>query len=108
MDANCDGVVTAEEARAALMGLMEPAALDQAVEDLVGHEGQVAYTTFMGQLLASKAADENRVLWREFRELDRKGTGYLDRESATKLLERPALAEMLGDRRDSRAIMALM
>lgn len=86
---------------------MEPAELEQAVESIVGPEGRVGYTCFMGELLASKAADENRVLWREFRQLDSTGSGCLEREQIARLLELPALAEVVGGR-GADALMAMM
>jgi len=98
MDADSDGVVTADEARAALRSSMEGDSLEQAVERLVGTDGQVGYTAFMAHLLAAKSADENRLLWREFQQLDRDGSGHLRRGDVAQLLERPALAEVLHGR----------
>jgi len=98
MDADSDGVVTADEARAALRSSMEGDSLEQAVERLVGTDGQVSYTAFMAHLLAAKSADENRLLWREFQQLDRDGSGHLRRGDVAQLLERPALAEVLHGR----------
>merc|ERR1712203_369036 len=106
-DADNDGVVSADEARAALNDSMDSDALEAAVESLVGPEGEVAFTSFMGELLASKAADENRILWREFTRLDTDGTGYLDRNEVAQLLRRPALAHLAGTR-DVSDLMSLM
>lgn len=107
MDVDHDGVLTADEVRNALQDTIEPERLEEVVSDLVGSEGQVAYTAFMGQLLAAKAADEHVLLWREFTQLDSEGTGYLDHERATRLLERPALAKLLAGR-GPEELMALM
>lgn len=94
LDADGNGVVSEEELREWLRFRMEPEMLEYVVGSLVEPGGTVAYTTFMGQLLASKAADENRLLWAEFSQLDG-GAGYLDRERVAQMLERPALAKVL-------------
>lgn len=76
MDLDNDGVITAEEARASLSDRVDdPAEIERMVDTLLGGDGVVLYTTFMGRLLAAKAADENHLLWREFQVLDTQRTG---------------------------------
>jgi len=106
-DADGDGVITVAEAEAALSGRVDPAELQQAVERLVGPTGKISYTTFLGELLASKAADENRVLWREFDRLDLDNDGSLEKAEVARLLESPALVQVV-KRRGSGALMSLM
>jgi len=106
-DADGDGVITVAEAEAALNGRVDPAELQQAVQRLVGPTGKISYTTFLGELLASKAADENRVLWREFDRLDLDNDGSLEKAEVAGLLESPALVEVV-KRRGSGALMSLM
>mmetsp|Transcript_5879 Transcript_5879/g.13925 ORF Transcript_5879/g.13925 Transcript_5879/m.13925 type:complete len:675 (+) Transcript_5879:164-2188(+) len=107
MDADHDGVLTAGEVRTALAGSMEAGKLEEVIKHLVGTDGQIAYTAFMGQLLATKAIDERMLLWREFSQLDTEGTGYLERNQVARLLERPAMAQLLGGR-GIEELMALM
>jgi len=110
MDADHDGVITAEEVRQslALTEAMDPAAIQRVVDSLVGGpDGKVAYTDFMGRLLASEAADANRLLWKEFQALDSQGSGFLRRADIAQLLDRPALAELVSGRGVAR-LMDLM
>eukprot|EP00747_Dinoflagellata_sp_TGD_P208967 gnl/TRDRNA2_/TRDRNA2_82401_c0_seq2.p1 gnl/TRDRNA2_/TRDRNA2_82401_c0~~gnl/TRDRNA2_/TRDRNA2_82401_c0_seq2.p1 ORF type:complete len:704 (+),score=134.79 gnl/TRDRNA2_/TRDRNA2_82401_c0_seq2:211-2322(+) len=107
MDVDNDGTLTADEVRRSLGAHMDAEGVEQAVSKLVGPDGRVSYTTFMGQLLASQAAEENRLLWREFTELDSDGTGFLTRSEIAELLKRPALAQVMGCRSVS-DLMALM
>jgi len=98
MDADHDGVLTAEEVQKSLIEVFQPEDVERIVQRLVGPAHQVAYTTFMGRLLASQVADSNRLLWREFKQLDSAGSGYLARRDVAKLLERPTISETLGGR----------
>jgi Ca2+-binding EF-hand superfamily protein len=98
LDVDHDGIISAAEMRASLEKHLKRDELDRVVEKVVGPGGTVAYTTFMGQLLASEVADANRLLWREFKKLDTSGTGLLSRHDVSQLLERPALARIVGDR----------
>jgi len=109
IDADHDGVITVQEARKALLndGLLDEAEVNQIVEALLGQEGLVPYSTFMGLLLAERAADENRLLWTGFEELDTDGTGYLDMNEVGQLLERPALAHIRAGR-SPESLMELM
>lgn len=107
MDADHDGVVTTEEARLALNRQMEQADTESIIQSLVGAEGKLSFTSFMGELIASTAADENRILWKEFQHLDCDGTGYLDKEEVAQLLQRPAVMQAAG-KYDISEIMEMM
>lgn len=108
MDTDHDGVLTADEVRTAMKfeGL-EDDEVEAVVQNLVGADGQVAYTLFMGSVLAGKALDETRVISLEFEALDIDETGYLDRSEASLLMKKPALADIVGGR-DAEELMALM
>lgn len=99
MDMDGNGVITAEELRKALSKKMEsPEQLEEAVARLVGDDGKVPYTSFMGLLLSGKASEENHLLWREFLQLDQEADGWLVRDEVARLLERPALESVLAGR----------
>merc|ERR1711879_1113050 len=65
---------------------------------LVTRNGVVAYEEFMGQLMAIKAPEENKILADIFREFDTQRKGYLNIRDIGRLLERPAISRVLGKR----------
>eukprot|EP00929_Paragymnodinium_shiwhaense_P032601 TRINITY_DN18048_c0_g1_i2.p1 TRINITY_DN18048_c0_g1~~TRINITY_DN18048_c0_g1_i2.p1 ORF type:complete len:1149 (-),score=302.30 TRINITY_DN18048_c0_g1_i2:247-3693(-) len=100
LDQDNDGSIDPEELRVALAksGVDDNAALEGMLHRLAGRDGKIAYSTFMGQMLASKAADEQDLLKKEFNKLDSDGNGVLDEREVARLLERPALADVVGNR----------
>jgi len=96
LDANNDGVVTAIEAKAKLKEIMPSADVHRIVDALTGENGDIAYTKFMGRMMTSRAADENHLLWKEFQSLDADGNGSLNVLEIGQLMQRPALAALMG------------
>jgi len=99
MDANGDGVLTEADVRQAMLRQgMDSAEIERIVKNLVGPRGRVAYTAFMGQMIHEKSIDEGRLVYQQFEELDTERTGYLSTKQVAQLLQRPALAEIIGGR----------
>jgi len=98
LDENNDGIVAAEEVRNALEGKWPQERIDALVKSLLGDDGELNYEQFMGQLIAATAPAENELLWRVFSDADQTGKGFLDVNDLRALLERPAIAKVLGDR----------
>eukprot|EP00928_Gymnodinium_smaydae_P079027 TRINITY_DN6304_c1_g1_i4.p1 TRINITY_DN6304_c1_g1~~TRINITY_DN6304_c1_g1_i4.p1 ORF type:complete len:1075 (-),score=189.10 TRINITY_DN6304_c1_g1_i4:27-3251(-) len=109
IDSNDDGYVEAKELRACLLldKSVDSSQVDDIVQRLVGDKGQVPYTMFMGQLLASKDAEETELLKKEFAKLDTSGDGSLDKQEIAALMSRPVLSQVLGQR-DAAQLMDLM
>lgn len=99
MDADNDGVITADELRNALNKSIASEEIEKIVANLIEEDGTLSYTAFMGLMLSSKAADEAQLLRREFNKLDADGTGCLDKNEVAGLLERPHLADILRSKR---------
>lgn len=98
LDVNNDGLVGAEEMRAALGGKWPQERVEALVTGLLGSNGELNYEQFMGQLIAATAPAENELLWRVFSEADQSRKGFLDLDDLRALLKRPAVAKVLGDR----------
>lgn len=98
MDVDGNGVITGDELSTALKARLSPEDLDKAVKSLVGVDGMVPYTAFMGLLIASKTTEENQLLWREFQALDHQGCGYLGQDEMAQLLKRPEVSRVLAGR----------
>jgi Ca2+-binding EF-hand superfamily protein len=108
LDVNGDGAVSAEDVRASLEGKWPKVRIEELVQALLGgNNGEVSYEEFMGQLIAIQEPVENELLWRVFIEVDRHRKGYLDQDDIRALLERPAVAKVLGDREPA-ALMGQM
>lgn len=98
LDLDNDGVVSAEEVRMALQNRWAPDRIDALLGALGSDDSQsVSYEEFMGHLLAIKAPEENELLWRVFNDVGG-GKKYLDLKDIQELLQRPAVASILGDR----------
>lgn len=95
LDTDNSGVITEAEARAKLSETLPSAKVQGVIDALLGDDGQVAYTEFMGHMLLMVEADLDRVLWREFSALDKSKEGHLSESEISALLSRPALAEVL-------------
>lgn len=98
LDADNDGIVAAEDVRASLAGKWPEERIETLVKSLMGNGGELNYEEFMGKLIAATAPAENELLWRVFSEADQSGKGFLDLDDLKALLERPAVAKILGDR----------
>jgi len=96
MDTDNSGIITEAEARAKLSGSLPAEKVEGVINALLGDDGKIAYTEFCGQMLFMAEADMDQVLWREFEMLDKNGSGYLCEEEVAALLQRPALASLLG------------
>eukprot|EP00929_Paragymnodinium_shiwhaense_P044282 TRINITY_DN22720_c0_g1_i1.p1 TRINITY_DN22720_c0_g1~~TRINITY_DN22720_c0_g1_i1.p1 ORF type:complete len:879 (-),score=200.01 TRINITY_DN22720_c0_g1_i1:147-2783(-) len=101
LDKNKDGVVTEAEARESLKDALPAELVDTLVMSLIGKDGKVEYTRFMGQVLFCLDADLDNRLWREFDLLDTDGSGHLDASEVAALMKRPALAGVLKTRGES-------
>ncbi|CAK0794882.1 unnamed protein product [Prorocentrum cordatum] len=102
LDTNNDGTITAGKVRSALSGRWTPGDVDRLVSCLLPPGAQEAeelsYDEFMGALMASQAADEERMLRKLFGEADEQRPGWLGAAEITELARRPAVKRMLGDR----------
>lgn len=88
MDENNDGLVDADEARKALAGKMPSAEIEKLISTLIGDKGKVAYTMFMGQLLAAVNGNAVDVLWKIFQDIDSDDNGYLDQSELRGMMDR--------------------
>jgi len=99
LDDDHDGIVKADEVRRVLADQWPQDRIDRLISALLGgDDGEVNYEEFMGQLIAAAEPAENELLWRVFNEVDRENKGFLDLEDIRVLLQRPAVAKVLGDR----------
>lgn len=99
LDVDNDGIVSADDLRNRLGDLWPSDRVEALIQALVdGDEGEVSYEEFMGQVIATTEPVENELLWRLFCEADRQGKGFLDVEDIRALLQRPAIAKVLGGR----------
>lgn len=99
LDVDNDGIIMATELRTALKGKWTEERIDALIDALsADDERGVSYELFMGQLMATIAPVENELLQRLFHEMDRGGKGYLNLLDIEALLQRPAVATVLGDR----------
>merc|ERR1712107_322929 len=65
---------------------------------LLGPSGELAYTAFMGQMIAQKQSSTADMLWKLFKEIDANGDGVLDRGELAALLKRPFVAQAMKNR----------
>lgn len=72
--------------------------IDRLIMDLVGKDGMVPYTEFMGQMIAAKKGENQGILWQIFCDVDQDDSGYLDENEIKMLLERPAIKDILGNK----------
>jgi len=108
LDVDNDGIVSADDVRRRLGDLWPSERVEALIKVLVdGDGGEVSYEEFMGQLIAATEPVENELLWRVFCEVDRQGKGFLDLDDIRALLQRPAIAKVLGGR-DPCAVLAEM
>uniref|UniRef100_A0A7S1AMS1 Calmodulin n=1 Tax=Noctiluca scintillans TaxID=2966 RepID=A0A7S1AMS1_NOCSC len=98
LDSDNDGLISAQEARTWLNGRWSHDEIERLIDVLIGSNETVSYEAFMGQLIAVKEPEENRLLAQTFAEVDTGKTGFLQIADVRALLQRPALAKMLGDR----------
>lgn len=109
MDVDNSGVITEDEALSKLKESLPSERVQSVIDALLGDDGQIAYTEFMGKMLMAGEADMDEVLWREFQVLDTNGTGCLGETEVSKLLDRPALAAAVSNAKVQPAdLMALM
>mmetsp|Transcript_105987 Transcript_105987/g.203901 ORF Transcript_105987/g.203901 Transcript_105987/m.203901 type:complete len:920 (+) Transcript_105987:153-2912(+) len=92
MDTDHSGIITESEARSKLSESLAAEQVQGVLDALLGDDGQIPYTEFMGKMLMAGEADMEEVLWHEFQTLDVSGEGTLGEDEISKLLERPALA----------------
>lgn len=107
LDSDNDGVVGADEVRRVLEDRWPHAQTEALIKVLLGDEGFVNYEEFIGQLLFAMEPEENELLLRVFGEADRRQKGYLDLDDIQALLQRPAIAKVLGDR-DPATLLRIM
>merc|ERR1712118_573208 len=80
LDIDNSGIITEDEARSKLGEHLPAAKVQGVIDALLGDDGKVAYTEFMGQMLLMVETDLDRVLWNEFLALDTNGTGFLSED----------------------------
>lgn len=98
MDSDNDGTIDADEARRGLAGRMPAAEIENLIECLIGPSGKVAYTQFMGEMIAARKGDSKQMLWQIFQELDADNSGYLDIREVGEMMKKDIVAEALGGR----------
>jgi len=108
LDADNDGIITADEVRRTLGDRWSPERIENLITALVdSNTEEVSYEEFMGQLIAAVEPAENELLWRVFSEADRQKKGFLDPGDVEALLKRPSVAKVLGER-DPAALLRQM
>jgi Ca2+-binding EF-hand superfamily protein len=96
LDKDNDGHVSADEARDGLRKLMSASDVENLINELIGDDGTIPYTEFMGQMIDIVKAEETDFLWRIFQDADSDDSGYLDRRELRDLMQRPEVAKCLG------------
>jgi len=104
MDIDNDGLVTEQEARAALEKKWKKKDVDEFVKLLV-QDSAVAYEEFMGTLIHMREPEENKILEEMFQEMDVNGDGSLSKEEIERVLEKPAIKRVLGEDRTPKELM---
>ena len=77
---------------------MPPRDIHALIDALIGDDGEIAYTDFMGQMISAKRGQDESLLWQIFQDVDQDDSGSLDHQELELLLQRPALQQLLGDR----------
>eukprot|EP00927_Polykrikos_kofoidii_P044197 TRINITY_DN38232_c0_g1_i1.p1 TRINITY_DN38232_c0_g1~~TRINITY_DN38232_c0_g1_i1.p1 ORF type:complete len:869 (-),score=159.65 TRINITY_DN38232_c0_g1_i1:61-2667(-) len=95
LDTNGDGVISEDDFRKRLGEILSPEHMQPVIDALIGDDGMVAYTRFMGQVLLAADEDVENTLWREFEALDKDSNGQLTSEEIATLLKRPNLARLV-------------
>lgn len=95
LDVDQDGTVTADEARSGLAGKMPPEQIEALIKAMMGENGEIAYTKFMGHMIAQKQQSVTKMLYALFKDLDKDGSGYLDLAEIQQMLERPQVSEVM-------------
>merc|ERR1712151_1167428 len=98
MDQNNNGFVTPEEARRALANKLPADQIDRLIKALLGPSGELAYTAFMGQMIAQMQSSTAEMLWKLFKEIDANGDDVLDRGELAELFKRPFVAQAMKKR----------
>merc|ERR1719440_347229 len=89
LDNDGDGEVERNEAITALIntGFASEEA-NQVVESLMGEDGKVAYSTFMGRMIAATESLNSSTLAEVFQSIDADGSGHLDRNEIQQLMQK--------------------
>jgi len=95
LDVDHDGTVTADEARQGLRGKMSNDQIEGFIKAMMGADGQIAYTKFMGHMIAQKQQSVTRMLFQLFQDIDTDKSGYLDINEIQQMLLRPHVAEVM-------------
>jgi Ca2+-binding EF-hand superfamily protein len=95
LDVDNDGTVTAEETRKGLAGKMPPDQIDTLIKAMMSENGEIAYTQFMGHMIAQKQQSVTKMLYKLFQDIDEDSSGYLDLNEIQEMLERPQVAEVM-------------
>lgn len=95
LDTDNDGLVGVDEVRRGLAGKLPADETENLITCLVGKSGQVAYTQFMGEMIAARKGSVAQTLWQIFQDLDVDGNGTLSGSEIEKMLKRDAVAEAM-------------
>lgn len=108
LDRDNNGNVSAEEVRRGLAGKWPLESIETLVKAMsFKADGELSYEEFMGQLIAAKEPEENQLLAKVFNDADPQSKGFLDLGDLAAILQRPAVAKVLGNR-DPAALLAEM
>jgi serine/threonine protein kinase len=106
MDSDNDGMVSKDEARTALRKSgLGSAEIEKLIETLIGDQGSVSYTVFMGQLIAAKKGDSVNTLRQIFQQYDADSNGYLDQREIREMLSQPAILDAFPKGKTAEAIL---
>jgi len=92
MDHDNNGTVNADEARRGLRGKIPDQDIENLIKSLIGDKGEVAYTVFMGQMLAATKTNSVELLRQIFQDLDSDNNGYLTPDELQQMMKREQVA----------------
>eukprot|EP00928_Gymnodinium_smaydae_P043224 TRINITY_DN29009_c0_g1_i2.p1 TRINITY_DN29009_c0_g1~~TRINITY_DN29009_c0_g1_i2.p1 ORF type:complete len:743 (+),score=185.27 TRINITY_DN29009_c0_g1_i2:163-2229(+) len=107
LDKDNSGTLSAQEVRTGLQGRMPADQIETFVQAMMGSSDKVAYTEFMGQMLAAKQQQCDEILLKIFQEADADNSGTLDANEVSALLQKDAVKALM-EGRDPSSIMRAM
>jgi len=98
LDVNNDGRISAEELRQGLAAARWNSRDIEKLVDVLGITGdaEASYDEFLGEMLAAREPEENKMLLKVFNEADVSGNGFITGSELEALAQRPAIVQILG------------